>query len=111
MPSRKIHHFKFEPMFNKLKQIKDLRSQANEMKNMLAQETVTGEAKGGKITIVMDGNQEIQSVNIDPELLSPDNKKNVEDGIREAVQSAVKEVQKIMVKKMQSGDISMPNFS
>lgn len=98
-------------MFNKLKQFKDLRDQAKQMKDALAQETVKGEAKGGKIMVIMDGNQEITAIDIDASLLTPENKKEVEDGVREAVQQAVKEIQKVMVRKMQQGEISMPKFS
>ena len=44
-------------MFNKLKQFKDLRSQAKQMQNALAQESIIHENKGVKITI--NGNMEI----------------------------------------------------
>jgi len=46
-------------MFNKLKQIQDLRHQANQIKNALAQETVEGSGAWGKVKVIMDGNQEI----------------------------------------------------
>ena len=97
-------------MFNKLKQIKDLREQANQLKKMLAQETVKGEAHGGKIIVIMDGNQEITAVDIASELFTPDKKKDVENGVREAVQNAIREVQKLMAKKMQQGEINLPNL-
>ncbi|MCK5491138.1 MAG: YbaB/EbfC family nucleoid-associated protein, partial [Candidatus Pacebacteria bacterium] len=54
-------------MFNKLKQFKDLRSQAKTMQDALSGESVTIEKKG--IKIVMNGNMEITELNI-PESLS-----------------------------------------
>ena len=98
-------------MFNKLKQMKELRDQASQLKNALAEETVRGEAKDGKILIVMDGNQHIQKLNIDSSLLAPEHKAEVEEGVREAIEKAIREVQKMMAQKIQQGDISMPNFS
>ena len=44
-------------MFNKLKALKDLRSQAKTMQNALAGETITVE-KGG-VKLVMNGNMEV----------------------------------------------------
>lgn len=97
-------------MFSKLKQFKDLRSQAKSLQNTLAAETVHADARGGKIQLVMDGNQKITILDIDPSLLSPDRKKEVEDGIKEAIESATKKVQKIMAEKLQSSGMSLPQF-
>ena len=98
-------------MFNKIKDLKNLRDQANQMKQMLAQESVSTDAVHGKITIVMDGNQEILSIDINPELLSPDNKEKLEQGIKEALGDAVKKVQKLMAQKMQSmGGLDLPGM-
>ncbi len=98
-------------MFNKIKDLKNLRDQANQMKQMLAQESVTAEAIHGKINITMDGNQEIISVNIDPDLLSPDNKEKLENGIKDAIGDAIKKVQRLMAQKMQSmGGLGLPGM-
>ena len=98
-------------MFNKLKQIKDLRSQAKELQKTLSQETVHESAVGGKINLVMDGNQKILSVDVDAELLSPDKKETIERGIKDAVNGAIKKLQTQMAKKMQKGEIEMPDLS
>lgn len=97
-------------MFSKLKQFKDMRDQAKSLQNLLAQETVHAEAKGGKINLVMDGNQKIVSLDIDPSLLSPDKKKDVEEGVKEALDGAVKKVQRVMVEKMRSSGMSLPGM-
>ncbi len=82
-------------MFNKLKQIKDLRSQAKTMQSMLAEETVTAEKNGVKIT--MNGNMEVTEVNL-PE--GSDNDK-LEKALTASFNDAVKKTQKIMARKMQ----------
>src|SRR3990167_527336 len=98
-------------MFNKLKQIKDLRLQAKELQKTLSQETVHESAAGGKVNLVMDGNQKILSVDVDAELLSPDKKETIERGIKDAVNGAIKKLQTQMAKKMQKGEIEMPDLS
>ncbi len=98
-------------MLTKLKQFKDLRSQAKTMQSVLAQETAHGNGAGGKVNVVMDGTQKILSLDIDATLLTADNKKKVEQGVIDALSSATKELQKIMAKKMQSGELSMPDLS
>lgn len=82
-------------MFNKLKQLKDLRDQAKTMQSMLAQESVTVERSG--ITVIMNGNLEITSITIKENL---DNEKIARE-MKEAVNDAVKKIQRIMATKMQ----------
>ena len=97
-------------MFSKLKQFKDLRDQANQIKNALAQESAEGSAEWGKVKIKMNGNQEVISVEIDPELLSQDNKEKLEAGIKEATNDAVKKIQRIMADKMKESGFSLPDM-
>jgi len=98
-------------MFNKLKQFKDLRSQAKQMQDVLAQETVYADSAGGKVQVVMDGNQHVNGVTIDPELLTPDRKTDVERGVQDAVNSAVKKAQMAMAKKAREmGNLNLPGM-
>jgi DNA-binding YbaB/EbfC family protein len=97
-------------MFNKLKQVKDMRDQAKKIQGMLAEESVEATAAWGKVKVVMDGNQIVQSVDIDQELLS--DKKKLEDAMKDAYNDAVKKAQKKMVDKMRkSGDINLPGLT
>ncbi|MFH2104869.1 MAG: YbaB/EbfC family nucleoid-associated protein [Parcubacteria group bacterium] len=95
-------------MLGKLKQFKDLKKQAGELKSNLAEETVTGESKKGLVKITMNGNQEIQNVEVDDSLLASDQKETLENAIKEAFGKAIKEVQSLMMRKIQSGEIQMP---
>jgi DNA-binding protein YbaB len=88
-------------MFNKLKQFKDLRSQAKTLQNALKEEKVDVEKNGIKVT--MDGNQEIVSYSIvDSSLLSPERKEDLEKGFKEATNSAIEKTKRVMAQKMQS---------
>jgi len=97
-------------MFNKLKQVKDLRDKAKRLQNMLSEETVEASAAWGKIKIVMDGNQTVRSVSVEPEMLS--DRKKLEDALKDAYNDAVKKAQKTMVEKMRkSGDLNIPGLT
>ncbi len=88
-------------MFNKLKQFRDLRSQAKTLQNALKEEKVEQE-KGG-IKIVMDGNQEVLSYQIiDSSLLSPVRQHDLENKLREATNSAIEKTKRVMAEKMKS---------
>lgn len=82
-------------MFSKLKQFKDLRSQAKTMQDALAQETITEERNGVKL--VLNGNLEVISLTINENL----SKNSQEETIKTCFNDAVKRAQRIMAKKMQ----------
>jgi len=85
-------------MFNKLKQVQELKSQASQIKKALSEETVEGSGGWGKVKIVMDGNQEVQKVEINDEILG--DKTKVEEGVKEATNDAIKKAQRVMANKM-----------
>lgn len=82
-------------MFNKLKQLKDLRSQAKTMQNALADEKI--ELEKNNIKISMNGNMEIIEFNINGEL----NKEEIARTTKDLVNDAIKKTQRLMAKKMQ----------
>ncbi|MFA6307964.1 MAG: YbaB/EbfC family nucleoid-associated protein [Patescibacteria group bacterium] len=86
-------------MFNKLKQYNDLRKQASTIKNVMSGETI--EVSNRAVKIVMDGNQEIKSLDITEDFLAKDKKKDLENEIKNAIAEAIKKVQRKMAMKMQ----------
>jgi DNA-binding protein YbaB len=82
-------------MFGKLKQLKDLRSQAKTMQNSLADEKV--ELEKDAIKIVMNGNMEVIDFKIEGDM----KKEEIAKTTKTLVNDAVKKTQKIMAKKMQ----------
>ncbi|OGH89478.1 MAG: hypothetical protein A2469_01480 [Candidatus Magasanikbacteria bacterium RIFOXYC2_FULL_40_16] len=87
-------------MLNKLKQFRDLRTQAKEMQDTLGKESVTVKAAGDKIVMTMDGNLKMTGLAIDEELLAPDKKAKLQDAIKDAHSDAMKKMQRIMAMKM-----------
>ncbi len=99
-------------MFSKLKEIKDLRSQAKNLQNQLKDEHVETSAAWGKIKVKMNGNQEVENVAIDQDLLNPTKKSDLENGLKEAINDANHKVQKIMAEKVRkSGGLNIPGLS
>ena len=97
-------------MFSKLKQFKDLRDQAKKIQDVLKDVTVEGTAAWGKIKVSMNGNQEVTSVSIDPELLS--DKAKLEDAVKEAYNDTVKKAQRAMADQMRkSGNLNLPGLN
>lgn len=88
-------------MFSKLKQFKDLREQGKKLQGALAGESVTVKTFGDKVTLTVDGNLGITNINIDPEVLSPNNKIKLESAIKDAHSDAMKKMQRIIAGKMQ----------
>lgn len=96
-------------MFSKIKQVQELRNQANRIKKALAEESVEGSGAWGKIKIRMDGNQEVKKVEIDDELLK--DKAKLENGVAEAVNDSIKKAQKVMAQTMSNmGGFNMPGM-
>ena len=82
-------------MFNKLKQIKDLRSQAKTMQNALSGESVTINKSG--IKMVMNGNMEVTEFKAEDDI----SKEALIQLMPSVINDGIKDVQKIMAKKMQ----------
>jgi DNA-binding protein YbaB len=82
-------------MFNKMKHLKDLRSQAKTLQSALAQESITVDKKN--VSITMNGNLEITEIKI-PEDISSAEAANL---VKDCVNDANKKAQKMMARKMQ----------
>lgn len=55
-------------LFDKLKDVNQMRKQAKQIELVLGKETVTGKSAGEKIKITIDGNQQILSVEVSPDI-------------------------------------------
>lgn len=84
-------------MFNKLKQINDLRKQAKEMQNALSEVVVVGQSAGGRVMVTVDGNQQAQGVQV----TDASDIARLQQDIKDAMNDASKKLQKELVTKMQ----------
>ena len=95
-------------MFDQLKQLKNLRQQAKQMESALDKEQVLGVSSANKVSLEMNGNQKILNINIEPKLLSPDHKDELEQAIKQAHQDAIQKVKQLMAQKLYSSGINLP---
>lgn len=70
-------------LLDQMKDINAMRQQAKQMQLVLAQEQIMGQSKDAMIRIVMDGNQEIKSVEVMDEVVG--DRKKIAGDIREAL--------------------------
>ncbi|MBI4425997.1 MAG: YbaB/EbfC family nucleoid-associated protein [Candidatus Kerfeldbacteria bacterium] len=80
-------------MFSKLKQYKELRHQAKTIQNTLKEVVVHADADHGKIQVVMDGNQEVLGIEIDPDHLRAEKREELQQHLAEAVNNAIRKSQ------------------
>lgn len=85
-------------MFSKIKAIKDIRDQAKNMQSALEEVVCTGTGAKDKVSISMNGNQRILSIDIDDELMT--NKPALSQALIEAFGNVTKDLQKEMAGKM-----------
>ena len=93
-------------MFDKMKQLMEMKKQADQIKRELdAVNVECTDVRGIKIT--MNGSQDIKSLEIDPSLLGADNKSKLETELLRSFNAAVKKSQMVAAQKMKN---LMPGF-
>lgn len=81
-------------IFDKLKDVSEMRKQAKQIEGMLAKEIVVGQSGGGKIKITIDGNQNVQSVEVDESIAG--DKSEVARHIRAALEDLTSKHKKML---------------
>ena len=67
----------------------------------LEDETITVTAGGGAISIVISGHQRVQSITVDPDLLTPDDAEMLQDMLVAGVNSAIEQSQAMAAERME----------
>ncbi|MCA9956519.1 MAG: YbaB/EbfC family nucleoid-associated protein [Anaerolineales bacterium] len=97
-----------QPKKNKMPSAGGLMSQMQQMQEQMASaqsalenETITVTAGGGAISIVISGHQRIQSIKVDPDLLTPDDAEMLQDMLVAGVNSAIEQSQALAAERME----------
>ena len=85
-------------MFDKLKDIYNLQKQAQELQNQLAAEKITGLSQDGTFAVTLNGNHELLSVHISPDINL--NHPDVEKNIKEAFEDAQNKLKNILASRL-----------
>ena len=96
-------------MMPNLKDIWKLREQAKDLENKLKEVEVVETDLDDQLKMTVNGNQEIISVDIAPNLLAPENKEKLENSFINTFNKAKQNAQKQAAHKMQS-EGGLPNL-
>jgi DNA-binding YbaB/EbfC family protein len=86
---------------NLLSQVQEMQEQMASQQEALATETVTVTVGGGVISIVITGHQRIQSIEIQPEIVDPDDIEMLQELMVAAVNQAIEQSQAMAAEKME----------
>jgi DNA-binding YbaB/EbfC family protein len=96
--------------------INQMMKQAQQMQERLQQQMaemrVEASAGGGMVTVVVNGNKQIQSLTIDPELVSKEDVEMLQDLILAAINDANRKAEEQLSKQMSGlmGGLKMPGL-
>lgn len=83
-----------------LKQVQKMQAEMQKVQNELGNLTVSEEAGGGMIKATANGNKEIISVEIDPQVINSEEKEILEDLVVAAVNKALQSAGKLAEEEM-----------
>jgi hypothetical protein len=96
-----------------LKQAQEMQARLAKLQEELAEKTVEASAGGGMVTVVANGRQEILSVRIEKEVVSPEEIDLLQDLVRAAVNEALSRSREMMAAEMAkiTGGMNLPGLS
>lgn len=99
-------------MLEMLKRLYELQKNAHRAQKELAKTIIEAEAGSGKVKVTISGGQKIQSVFVDPQLLSPERKEKLESYLKECFQQAINRSQEVAMVKIKdmAGGLNIPNL-
>ena len=100
-------------MGNMMKQAQKLQSQMMKLQEELADRTVESSSGGGMVTVVANGRQQIASIQIENEVVDPDDVEMLQDLVLAAVNDALAKAQEMVSSEMGklTGGMNIPGLS
>ena len=109
---RRTGTFTIMKMNDLMKQAQQMQKRMLEIREELANQTVEATVGGGMVTAVVNGQQELVSLRITPEVVDPDDTEMLEDLVVAAVNEALQKSHEMMsdeVSKL-TGDLRIPGL-
>jgi len=99
-------------MANMMKQAQKLQSKMLKMQDELAEQSVEGSAGGGMVKVVATGKQQIKSIELEKEVVDPEDIEMLQDMIVAAVNDALNKSQEMVSGEMSklTGGLSIPGL-
>ncbi|MBK5092942.1 MAG: YbaB/EbfC family nucleoid-associated protein [Actinobacteria bacterium] len=95
-----------------MKQLQQVQKQLAEAQDSLAEETVEHTAGGGVVKVIVDGQQKIREIKIDPQVVDPEDVGMLEDLVLVAINGALEEAEKFAAERMEgiTGGFNIPGL-
>ena len=95
-----------------MKQAQEMQSKMQKKQEELKDKTVEASAGGGVVTVVVNGGQEVVEIDIDPEVLDPDDIEMLEDLVLAATNEAMNKAKDMMEQEMGqlTGGLNIPGM-
>ena len=95
-----------------MRQVQKMQEQMAELQEDLDAREYTVKAGGGAVTVTINGKKEIVSLDIQPEIVDPDDIETLSDILIAGVNEAIKKVEETNAEEMQkvTGNVSIPGI-
>jgi DNA-binding YbaB/EbfC family protein len=95
-----------------LKQVQEMQANMAKAQEELARTVVDGSAGGGTVTVQINGQQEVESVTLSPDVVDPDDIEMLQDLIAAAFNDAQHKLQELTQEKMGAvtGGLNIPGL-
>ena len=105
---------KLPPQFQQLfKEMQKIQKKLEETQKQLEEKTVTVQVGGGMVTVTSNGKQEIISIQIENELINPEEKEMLEDLVVAGVNEALKRAKEMIEEELTkiTGGLKIPGLN
>ena len=98
---------------NMLKQAQAMQKKIQEMQEEIAQATTEASVGGGAVKAVVVGGTRVESIEIDPDVVDPEDIEMLQDLVTAAVNQAIDQSQELAAEKMKAitGGLNIPGLS
>ena len=96
-----------------MRQARELQKNMVKMQEELENATVTASVGGGVVTVVVSGKMRVESLTIQPEVVSPDDVELLQELVQAAVNEGIEEAQQMVSSRMSAltGGLNIPGLT
>ena len=96
---------------NMMSQMQEMQEQMARQQEALENEMISVTAGGGAITVEISGHQRIKSIEIEPDLIDPEDQEMLQDMLVAAMNQAIEQSQAVAAQKMEGVTGSVPGLN
>lgn len=87
---------------NMMAQMQEMQQEMAEVQKALEEETVTVSSGGGAVTVIITGHQRVRAIEINEELIDPEDQEILQDMLVAAVNAAIEQSQAMAAERMEA---------